>query len=258
MIYYRRLVVVDWNNVALFVLAGFVAQMVDGTLGMAYGVSATAFLLAIGVPPQVASASVHAAEVVTTGVSGLSHHTFGNTDRYLIKHLLLPGVVGAAAGAFVLVSSPADTVRPLVSAYLLVMGGVIVLKAVRSSVPLNVRSHIAPLGLVGGFLDAAGGGGWGPIVTTTLIARGNHPRFAIGSVNAVEFFVALSAAVTFALTIGLSHWPAIVGLALGGAVAAPLAAWLARCVPVRPLMLLVGGLVMLLSARTIGQALGWL
>ncbi len=258
MIYHRRLVSINWGEVALFALAGFIAQMIDGTLGMAYGVSATTFLLALGVPPQVASASVHAAEVFTTGVSGLSHHTFGNTDRALIKRLLLPGVVGAALGAYVLVSFPAEVVRPFVSAYLLVMGVVIIIKAARAPASRRVQTHLAPLGFIGGFLDAAGGGGWGPIVTTTLIARGNHPRFTIGSVNTVEFFVALSASVTFVLTIGLSHWQAIIGLALGGAVAAPIAAWLSRHVPVRPLMFLVGGLVILLSARTIGLALGWL
>lgn len=239
------------EQILLFVIAGFIAQIIDGTLGMAYGISATSLMLAFGVPPASASASVHAAEVITTGISGLAHHGHGNIDWRLARRLLIPGVIGAAIGAYVLTAIPADTIRPIVSAYLLVMGVVILRKALQKHPPAQSHTHLVPLGLFGGFLDATGGGGWGTIVTTTLIARGHVPRFAIGSVNAVEFFVSLAASITFVLTIGLLHWQAIVGLAIGGALAAPLAAYLTKRMPARPMMFTAGILIILLSARTI-------
>lgn len=237
----------------LFVAVGFAAQMIDGILGMAYGVSATTFLLSVGVPPAVASASVHAAEVVTTGMSGLSHLGFGNVDRTIVRRLLIPGVIGAALGAYVLVSFPGDAMKPWIASYLLVMGALIFWKALRK--PVSPRPaetiHLAPLGLAGGFFDAAGGGGWGPIVVGTLLARGGSPRHIIGSVNLAEFFVTIAASAMFIATIGLSYWEAIAGLAIGGALAAPLAAWATSRVPARPLLAAVGIVVMLLSVRTI-------
>ena len=235
----------------LFVAVGFLAQLIDGVLGMAYGVSATSFLLTFGVSPVVASASVHVAEVVTTGFSGLSHHLFGNVDRKLALRLVIPGVVGAVAGALLLVSIPAETIKPLIAAYLLVMGIVILTKARKKRPPRDATTHVIPLGLAGGFFDAAGGGGWGPIVVGTLLARGNPPRTTIGSVNVAEFFVALAASLTFVLTIGVSNWQVIAGLALGGAIAAPIAAWAVRYVSPRPLMIGVGCVVIILSIRTI-------
>lgn len=235
----------------LFVAVGFLAQLIDGVLGMAYGVSATSFLLTFGVSPVVASASVHVAEVVTTGFSGLSHHLFGNVDRKLALRLVIPGVVGAVAGALLLVSIPAETIKPLIAAYLLVMGIVILTKARKKRPPRDATTHVVPLGLAGGFFDAAGGGGWGPIVVGTLLARGNPPRTTIGSVNVAEFFVALAASLTFVLTIGVSNWQVIAGLALGGAIAAPIAAWAVRYVSPRPLMIGVGCIVIILSIRTI-------
>jgi uncharacterized protein len=238
----------------LFVLVGFVAQMIDGILGMAYGVSATTFLLSFGVPPAIASASVHAAEVVTTGVSGISHHLFGNVDRTIVRRLVIPGVAGAVAGAYLLTSFPADAIRPWIAGYLLIMGMIILSKALvrRREQAKEIKDQaLAPLGLAGGFFDAAGGGGWGPIVVGTLLARGNTPRKTIGSVNAAEFFVTLAASITFVLTIGLSFWPAIAGLAIGGAIAAPMAGWAVSRVPARPLLALVGLLVIVLSLRTI-------
>lgn len=241
-----------------FIIVGFLAQMIDGTLGMAYGVSATTFMLSLGIPPSVASASVHAAEVITTGVSGLSHFRMGNVDRYLAKRLIIPGMIGAFLGGYVLVSIPGDTIKPFVSAYLLAMGILILFKALRKSGNERVQTHLIPLGLIGGFLDAAGGGGWGPVVASTLMVRGNHPRFSIGSVNLAEFFVALSASLTFVLTIGLSHWIAIVGLALGGAIAAPLAAYVTKRAPTRFLMFLVGILIIALSLRTLLQVFGYM
>ncbi|HSN68055.1 MAG TPA: sulfite exporter TauE/SafE family protein [Thermoanaerobaculia bacterium] len=245
------------ENFLVFVLVGFVAQLIDGILGMAYGVSATSFLLSLGIAPAVASASVHAAEVVTTGFSGLSHLRFGNVDRTIVRRLLIPGVIGAVIGAYLLVSIPGDALKPWIAAYLLVMGVIILSKAVTYKRPAGEEKHhhLVPLGFAGGFLDAIGGGGWGPIVTGTLVARGNSPRFTIGSVNMAEFFVTAAASATFIATIGLSYWEAIAGLALGGAMAAPIAAWATSRVPARPLLVLVGLTVVALSVRTILLAL---
>jgi uncharacterized protein len=236
---------------AWYVLAGFLAQLIDGALGMAYGVTASSLLLTLGIPPAATSATVHAAECLTTGASAVSHHAFGNVDRKLLRKLLLPGILGAVLGAYILVQLPGDALRPYVAAYLLVMGGVIILKAFRPFPPRTVTTHLGPLGFFGALIDAMGGGGWGPIVATTLVVRGNDLRRTIGTVNAVEFFVTVSASVTFFLALGLTHWPVIAGLALGGVLAAPLAAWACHRVPVRPLLILVGVLVIALSTRTL-------
>ncbi len=238
----------------VFVGVGFVAQMIDGALGMAYGVSSNAFLLSIGIPPSIASACVHLAEVVTTGVSGISHWKLGNIDIETFKKLIVPGILGGVAGAYLLTSIDGDAIKPFVSIYLLIMGLSILWKAFRKKDKEERSiSWIIPLGLVGGFFDAIGGGGWGPIVTTTLIARGNNPRLSIGSVNSSEFFVTFAESVTFILTIGglFTHWPIIVGLLLGGVAAAPLAAIAAKRVPTKILMILVGILIIVLSLRTI-------
>ncbi len=244
------------KDILLFAVVGFLAQIIDGTLGMAYGVSSTTFLLSIGIAPAAASASVHTAEIFTTAVSGLSHWRFGNVDTALLKRLLIPGVIGGGAGAYLLTAVPGDIIKPFVSAYLLVMGVVILAKAIRKqTTEANVTTHLIPLGLIGGFFDAVGGGGWGPIVTTTLVARGNNPRWAIGSVNLTEFFVTLSESIVFILTIGLTHWQVIVGLLVGGIVAAPVAAYACKRLPARALMILVGILIIALSIRTIYLAL---
>jgi hypothetical protein len=238
----------------LLVVVGFLAQMVDGALGMAYGVISNSLLLALGVPPAAASASVHAAEIVTTGVSGLSHHAFGNVDRALLKRLAIPGVVGAALGAYALVSAPGDAIKPFIALYLLSMGLLILWKTFNGARERRSVRHVSLLGLTGGFCDAIGGGGWGPVVTSTLVARGHDPRTSIGSVNLAEWFVTVSASVVFVLTIGLSNWPTIVALILGGVVAAPFGALATRVMPTRMLMALVGLLIVATSLRTITQA----
>lgn len=245
------------EQLLLFVAVGFAAQIVDGALGMAYGVSATTVLLSFGVTPAVASASVHAAEVFTTGVSAIAHWRFGNVDLGLLRRLALPGMIGGAAGAWLLSTFPAETMRPLVSGYLVLMGGLILVKALRPR-PLVLREprHVAPLGLVGGFLDAIGGGGWGPVVTSTLLGDGTAPRYAIGSTNAAEFFVTFTVSATFVATIGLELWPIIAGLIVGGALAAPFAAYVAHSMPDRPLMILVAVVIILLSARSMLLAFG--
>lgn len=238
------------------VAAGFVAQLIDGALGMAYGVSASTLLLTFGVPPAATSATVHAAECFTTGASAISHHAFDNIDRALFKRLLLPGIVGAILGAYVLTSLPGDALKPYVAVYLLIMGIVIVLKAFKEFPPRAVTTHLIPLGFTGALLDTLGGGGWGPVVASTLIVRGNHVRTTVGTVNAVEFFVTVAASVTFFLTIGFSNWQMIAALALGGLPAAPLGAWICRHFPVKKMMVGVGLLVIALSVRTLLKTFG--
>jgi uncharacterized membrane protein YfcA len=235
----------------LYAVAGFIAQMIDGALGMGYGVSATTLLLTFGVTPAVASASVHTAEVVTTGFSGYHHWRAGNVAASLVRKLLIPGVIGGCVGAYILTSISGDVIKPFIAIYLLLMGSIILAKAWRRSVHVGSEKHLIPLGLAGGFFDAVGGGGWGPIVVGTLLARGNEPRTTIGSVNLAEFFVTFAASLTFILTIGVTNWLPIAGLAVGGAIAAPIAARLTGRIPARPLMIAVGILIILLSVRTI-------
>lgn len=240
-----------------FLMAGFIAQMIDGALGMAYGVSASTLLISVGVPPAAASASIHTSEIFTSGVSGLMHLKFQNVNKKLFKTLLIPGVVGAAAGALVLsLLEPYNyVIKPLVSAYLLYLGIIIMMKALKAHRAKIKTKNIAKLATFGGFMDSVGGGGWGPIVSSTLIAGGRHPRYTIGSVNLTEFFVALASSITFLLVIGLSHWNVIVGLIVGGVVAAPIAAYLSRRLPVKAMMIVVGILVIAISLRTLILAL---
>jgi uncharacterized protein len=239
----------------LYVLAGFVAQLIDGALGMAYGVSASSLLSVFGVEPRVVSATVHAAECFTTGASGLSHHAFGNVDRTLFKRLLIPAVIGAVIGAYALTAIDGKVLKPYISVYLVVMGVVIIAKAFTRVPPKKVTTHLAPLGFFGALVDAMCGGGWGPIVASNLIIRGNDTRITVGSVNAVEFFVTLSASITFFLTIGLTHWNIIVALAIGGVIAAPLAAWAAKHIPHKPFMVLVGLLIVVVNSLRVFKIL---
>jgi uncharacterized membrane protein YfcA len=218
---------------------------------MAYGVTASSLLLGSGVPPAVASATVHAAECFTTGASAASHRAFGNIDREQFRRLLLPGVLGAALGAYLLSSLPGDALKPWIAAYLVLMGVVIVAKAFREFPSRRVASHLAPLGFFGALVDAVGGGGWGPIVASNLLARGNGFRLTVGTVNAVEFFVTLTASVVFLLALGLANWTLIAGLAIGGVLAAPLGAYLVSRVRPRPIQVAVGVLVIALSLRTL-------
>lgn len=244
--------------IIIYAIVGFLAQMIDGTLGMAYGVSANTFLLSIGVSPLAASASVHIAEFFTTFVSGVSHFKLGNVDRELLERLALPGVIGGVIGAYLLTNFPGDFLKPLVNVYLIGMGVFILYKAIRKKIQVRLeQKNLSFLGLIGGFFDAAGGGGWGPIVTTTLLARGNNPRLTIGTVNLAEFFVTAAQAATFITLLGLQdNWQIIAGLAMGGVIAAPLAALLCSRMPTRILMILVGLLVVFLNIRSIIPLLG--
>ena len=247
-------------TILLYVLVGFVAQMIDGALGMAYGVSSNTFLLSLGIPPAAASASVHMAEVVTTGISGFSHWKLGNVDWKLVRRLLMPGVIGGVLGAYLLTSVNGDVIKPYIAGYLILMGGVIIYKAFTIQPRKKPDEYHGPrvswLGLLGGFCDAIGGGGWGPVVTSTLVARGKHPRTTIGSVNFSEFFITLSQSVVFVLTLSFSqYWQVILGLLVGGGIAAPLAARMTKQLPIKTLMIMVGVLIIILSIRTIYLAI---
>ena len=238
-----------------FIGVGFMAQLIDGSLGMGYGVTCNTFLLALGVSPAVGSASVHASEVVTTGISGLAHFKLGNIRKDLFLRLLIPGAIGGALGAYVLTQLDGNIIKPYVAVYLLIMGVIIIIKGLRKvQEHREVKRFIEPLALVGGACDALGGGGWGPVVTTTLVASGNEPRKTIGSVNAAEFFVTVVESVVFILTIGLTHWVIIVGLLIGGALAAPMAAVATKRLPLRVLLILVGVIIVVTSLRTILMA----
>lgn len=238
------------------VSVGFAAQAIDGALGMAYGISSTTFLLGTGASPAAASTAVHIAEVFTTGFSGAAHLKFGNVDKKLFWRLVLPGMIGGISGAYVLTSIDGKLMKPLISAYLLVMGLYILHKAWRGAKPKQGNlNHVGKLALAGGFVDATGGGGWGPVVTTTLVGRGNNPRTTIGTVNTAEFFIAIATAGSFALMSEVSHLPLIAGLVFGGLFAAPFAAWLCHKLSARVLLWIVGLLISLLSLYNLYKAL---
>ncbi len=232
-----------------FVAVGFFAQLVDGALGMAFGVISTSALVALGVPPAAASAGVHAVETVTTAVSGASHAIARNIDWKLFTRIAVPGIIGAVLGAYLLTSIPADKAKPLIQAYLGILGIWIFWRGFRHIHVEREPRIVEPLGLVGGFMDAAGGGGWGPIVTSNLIVQGKAPRQTVGTVNAAEFLVTTSAAITFIYHLG---WEVVttatLGLLAGGVIAAPFGAILARRLKSDVLMVMVGAVLMLTSA----------
>jgi uncharacterized protein len=247
-------------TILLYALVGFAAQIIDGALGMAYGVSSNTFLLSLGIPPAAASASVHMAEVVTTGISGFSHWRLGNVDGKLVRRLLIPGVIGGVTGAYILTAIDGNIIKPFIAGYLILMGGVIIYKAFtmqpRSQPDEYHGPRISWLGLLGGFCDAIGGGGWGPVVTSTLVARGKYARTTIGSVNFSEFFVTLAQSIVFVFTLRFAeYWQIILGLLIGGGIAAPLAARMTQKLPLQSLMIMVGVLIILVSIRTIYLAL---
>ncbi len=234
-----------------FLIVGFLAQLIDGALGMAYGLTSTSLLLSLGVPPLTASATTHMAECITSGFSGIAHHHFGNIDRLLFRKLVLPGILGAILGAFLLTHLKAETIKPFVGLYLLTMGLIILLKAFREIAPKAIAQHLTPLGLIGGLLDAIGGGGWGSLVVSTLLASGNEVRTTIGSVTASQFFVTVAASTTFVIGGANIGWYTVLALSLGGACAAPLGPWLCKHLPARPLLFIVGLLIVGLSSRTL-------
>jgi uncharacterized membrane protein YfcA len=224
-----------------FILIGFAAQLVDGALGMAYGTISSTLLVGLGVPPAVASAGVHTAETFTTGISAISHVAHRNVDWRLFGRIVVPGVIGGVLGAYVLSNIHAEVARPFVLAYLLALGLYLFWRGWTHRHVVRRPRIVAPLGLVGGFLDAAGGGGWGPIVTSNLMVQGGEPRFTIGTVSTAEFFLTLTISATFLFTLGLEAFTvAIVGLLIGGIIAAPLGAIVAKRVEADKLLVLVG------------------
>lgn len=245
--------VTDFNftDFLMFALVGFLAQIVDGALGMAYGISSTTFLLSLGLPPASASASVHAAEVVTSGASGLSHLKFKNVNKKLFRSLVIPGVIGAVIGAYFLSSIDGKEIKPYIAAYLVIMGLVVIYKALQKNILKTKTKNIGPLAFFGGLVDAIGGGGWGPVVVSNLLSKGRNPRYTIGSVNLAEFFIALAGASTFTFMLGIDNWIVVVGLMAGGVFASPFAAYLCQKVNNRTLMLIVGFVIIFLSLRTI-------
>lgn len=258
------------EDLLLFAVVGFLAQIVDGSLGMAYGVISSTVLLSFGVPPATASASVHAAEVFTTAASAGSHAVNKNVNWKLFGPLALGGVAGGMLGAFVLTSIDGNVIKPFITGYLAIMGLVILWRAWRGA--RRVRAFpwkVAPgLGLFGGFFDAVGGGGWGPSVTTTLVGSGDDTRKSIGTANAAEFFVTSAISATFLAALLTGHWQeaegivehawAVGGLVIGGLLAAPLAGYVVRIVPIRPLTFAVGILVVLIAGYQTARLVGWL
>ena len=234
------------------VLCGFLAQLIDGTLGMAYGVSSSTLLRAMGQSSAMASFCTHTAEIFTTLASGVSHFTMKNIDRSLLIRLIVPGVIGGVTGAYLLTGLDDSVISPVVSVYLIIMGAVIFAKAFKKpkKQPRKIGKAVYPLALIGGFSDSIGGGGWGPVVTSTLVAADCDVRTTIGSVNTAEFFVTLAESAAFFLTIGSlgDALPATVGLILGGVAASPIAAWLCRKIPVKPLIAIVGAVIVVLNA----------
>lgn len=240
----------------IFFLIGIGAQLVDGMLGMGYGATSTSFLMAYGVPPAISSTGVHVAEMFTTGASAISHHRFGNINKKLVKNLLIPGVIGATIGAYLL-SDVIDgkMIKPFIAVYMMVLAIVIIARSMQTKIIKKKTKKLGILAIFGGFMDAVGGGGWGPIVTSTLLGRGRNPRYTIGSVNAAEFAVSFASGITFMMFGGIEGWQVILGLILGGVLAAPLAAYLVNKIQRKPMMIAVGILIIILSLRTLSKLL---
>lgn len=241
-----------WSAIAV----GLFAQIIDGALGMAYGVTSSSFLLAIGATPAMASGATHLAEVFTTGVSGISHLKMGNVNKKLFFSLLIPGIIGAFIGAYVLGNIDGKALKPYISAYLLLMGLYVLSKAFRHIRPRHEinTAKVAPLALFGSFMDTTGGGGWGPIVTTSLVGSGHDPRTTIGTVNFAEFFLTVAVAASLFSILDQSVWIIVSGLVIGGLFAAPFAAYITKHLKTKTLLLLVGSLISLISAFNLYKA----
>jgi uncharacterized membrane protein YfcA len=239
-----------------FVGVGFAAQVVDGALGMAFGVLSNTLLISLGVAPAAASAGVHTVESFTTCVSGISHIAHRNVDWKLLARLTIPGMIGAGLGAYVLTHIDGATAKPFVLGYLTLIGLFLVWRGVRYPPQHRPPRVIEPLGLAGGYLDAAGGGGWGPVVTGNLLVQGAGPRKTIGTVNTAEFLVTLTASITFVAALGWAAFTvATLGLLIGGVLAAPLGAWLVKRIPAKPMLIAVGVLLTLTSLYGVYRSL---
>lgn len=248
----------SWADIWPFILVGFAAQLIDGALGMAFGVITSTLLVGVvGVPPALASAKVHVVEIFTTGVSGINHLIHRNIDWRWFLRLVIPGAIGGVLGASALLALDGDTVRPYVLTYLTLIGFWLIWRGLNHRIELRDPKVVAPLGLVGGFLDAAGGGGWGPVVTSNLLIQGADPRKVVGTVNSVEFFLTLTVSAAFIWHLGVADVAgATLGLLIGGIAAAPLGAWAAKHFPPKQMLILVGFVLSLTSAYGAYKALG--
>lgn len=242
------------SSILLWILAGFVAQLIDGSMGMAYGVTTTTFLLSFGISPAVASASMHASEIFTTGTSSLVYLRYKNINVKLFRSMLIPGAIGAIVGACTisLLKPYIGYVKPAVSVYTLILGVLIIRKALGVLQKRKRKiKRVGVLAAAGGFLDSVGGGGWGPIVTSSLIAGGRDLRYSVGSAHAAKFFVAVISTITFIFMIGIEHWTIILGLVIGGMIAAPFSIWLSTRISVRNGLILVGLLIIITSLKSL-------
>ncbi len=248
---------IDFTALLPFILIGFAAQLVDGALGMAFGVICNTLLVAVlGVPPATASARIHVVEIFTTGASGLSHLFHRNIDWPLFWRLLVPGVVGGVLGAYVLTSLHAEVVKPFVLGYLVLIGLWLLVRGLLYPPKISKPKVVAPLAVVGGFLDAAGGGGWGPVVTSNLLVQGGEPRKIVGTVNSVEFFLAVAVSIAFIWNLGFEEilGPTL-GLIIGGVAAAPLGAYMAKRFSPKVMLVMVGVVLTATSAFGLYRAL---
>lgn len=237
-------------EIVIYIIVGFLAQLIDGTLGMAYGVSSNTFLRSVGISSAISSACVHISEIFTTFVSGISHLKLKNVDKKLLFKLLIPGIIGGIIGAYLLVEFENKILDIIIDAYLIIMGIIIVLKSFRKEKKQREFGNYAyGLGLAGGFSDALGGGGWGPVVTSTLLASGHDTRKTIGTVNAAEFFVTIAETTTFVTMLGdfQKYYVIILGLIIGGILAAPIGAVLCKKASTQVMLKIVGILLIILN-----------
>jgi uncharacterized protein len=246
----------DFYALLPFILIGFAAQIVDGALGMAFGVITNTLLVGIfGIPPAQASAKVHVVETFTTAVSGLNHLIHGNIEWQLFWRLLIPGVIGGVCGAYLLTNIDGNIVKPFVLGYLVLVGLWLLARGILWPPQIRKPKVIAPLGLIGGFLDAVGGGGWGPIVTSNLLVQGAEPRRVVGTVNSVEFFLALTISAAFIYHLGVADVAgATLGILIGGVIAAPFGAIIAKYLPAKTMLILVGVVLTLTSSYALWRA----
>ena len=248
---------------SIVLIFAFVAELIDGGIGMGYGVSLTTFLLSIGIGTAMASAATHISEIFTTLVSGISHFRIGNFDKEIFTYLAISGVIGGSIGAYAAVEfQNISSIKPFVSGILLLMGLLIIVKFVRRRNGLEQeyrrprRKHLVVLGFVASFIDAIGGGGWGPTSTPALITNNANPRKSIGSVNFAEFFVTLSISLTFFFAMPSIDWSIVIPITIGGIIAAPIAAMITKKLPNRTLGIAAGCLIVFLSIRTILESVG--
>jgi uncharacterized membrane protein YfcA len=247
---------VGFTDLLPFIAIGFAAQLIDGALGMAFGVISTTLLISLGVPPATASAGVHTVETFTTGISGISHSLHKNVDWKLFARIVIPGVIGGILGAYVLTQISAEVARPFVLAYLAAIGLYLLWRGAMHKHTEREPKIVEPLGLIGGFLDAAGGGGWGPVVTSNLLVQGGAPRRVIGTVNTAEFFLTVTISATFIFSLGWAAFTvATVGLLIGGVIAAPIGAYVAKRVAADLLLTMVGTVIVLTSGYGLYKAL---